>query len=103
MWEVVACVADIGRIVYDHCSEELYKLGRGPSIWDDFAHTKGRITNDDNGDIACDSYHKYKDDIKLLKEMGVCINWYYLYLEISKMKYRNRIPEPGTTISWFYR
>jgi hypothetical protein len=56
----------------------LYKLGRGPSIWDDFAHTKGRITNDDNGDIACDSYHKYKDDIKLLKEM-----------------------EPGTTISSF--
>lgn len=44
--------------------------GRGPSIWDEFVHS-GRITNNDTGDMACDSYHKYKDDIKLLKEMGV--------------------------------
>ncbi|VDI62105.1 lactase-phlorizin hydrolase, partial [Mytilus galloprovincialis] len=45
--------------------------GRGASIWDDFAHMGNRIVNNATGDVACDSYHKYKDDIKILKEMGV--------------------------------
>lgn len=44
---------------------------KSPSIWDDFAHKKGNILNDDNGDIACDHYHLFKTDIALLKELGV--------------------------------
>ncbi len=32
--------------------------GRTPSIWDTFSHTPGKIQNDDNGDIACDHYHR---------------------------------------------
>lgn len=44
--------------------------GRGKTIWDDFAHTKGKVYNNENGDIACDSYHKYKEDIAILKELG---------------------------------
>jgi len=43
---------------------------RGLTIWDEFSHTKGKIYNDDNGDVACDSYHKYKEDIAILKELG---------------------------------
>ena len=44
--------------------------GRGVSIWDKFSHTPGRVLNNHNGDIACDSYHRYKQDIKLLKWLG---------------------------------
>ncbi|NGZ77837.1 GH1 family beta-glucosidase [Saccharibacillus alkalitolerans] len=45
--------------------------GRGPSIWDTFSHTPGRVYNGDNGDVACDSYHRYEEDIELMKELGI--------------------------------
>lgn len=44
--------------------------GRGPTNWDVFSHTKGRVANNDTGDVACDSYHLYGEDIKLLKNLG---------------------------------
>ena len=43
--------------------------GRGLSIWDTFSHTPGKTRNGDTGDIACDSYHRWAEDIALLKEM----------------------------------
>jgi beta-glucosidase len=45
--------------------------GRGPSIWDTFAHTPGKVVNDANGDVADDHYHRYKGDIQLMKALGV--------------------------------
>jgi len=45
--------------------------GRGPSIWDTFSHTPGKVKNGDNGDVACDSYHRIEEDVRLLKELGV--------------------------------
>ncbi len=45
--------------------------GGGPSIWDTFCRVPGKIAYDDNGDIACDSYHRCGEDIGLLKELGV--------------------------------
>ncbi len=45
--------------------------GRGPTNWDVFSHTPGRIANGDTGDVACDSYHRHVDDIALLKNLGV--------------------------------
>jgi beta-glucosidase len=45
--------------------------GKGHSIWDRFSHTPGRIRNEDTGDVACDSYHRYKEDIALLREMNL--------------------------------
>jgi beta-glucosidase len=45
--------------------------GKGESIWDRFSHEPGKIKNNENGDIACDHYHLYKEDIKLLKQLGV--------------------------------
>jgi beta-glucosidase len=45
--------------------------GRKPSVWDTFSKTKGRTVNGDTGDVACDHYHRYKDDVKLLAELGV--------------------------------
>ncbi|MDT3405321.1 GH1 family beta-glucosidase [Mucilaginibacter terrae] len=44
--------------------------GRGKSIWDTFSHIPGKIKNNENGDVACDMYHRYKEDIKLMKEMN---------------------------------
>ena len=43
--------------------------GKGVSIWDTFCHTPGKINDNETGDIACDHYDKYEDDIKLLKSL----------------------------------
>jgi beta-glucosidase len=45
--------------------------GAGPSIWHRFSHTPGRTTNDETGDIACDHYHRYKEDVALMRELGL--------------------------------
>src|SRR5438045_4701753 len=45
--------------------------GRGQSIWDTFSHTLGRIRDHSNGDRADDHYHRYKEDVGLLKGLGV--------------------------------
>jgi beta-glucosidase len=47
--------------------------GRGLSIWDTFSHIKGNIKNNDNGDIACNMYHSYKNDIQLMKDLNTKI------------------------------
>ncbi|MEU1384731.1 MULTISPECIES: GH1 family beta-glucosidase [unclassified Nonomuraea] len=43
--------------------------GRGRSIWDTFSHTPGKVAGDDTGDVACDHYHRYKDDVALMREL----------------------------------
>ena len=45
--------------------------GRGESVWDRFAATPGKVRNGDNGDVACDFYHRYPDDIALMRELGL--------------------------------
>ncbi|MFF3975970.1 GH1 family beta-glucosidase [Streptomyces sp. NPDC001828] len=45
--------------------------GRSPSIWDTFSHTPGKIDNDDHGDTACDHYHRWPQDVSLMKQLGV--------------------------------
>lgn len=45
--------------------------GRGLSIWDTFCRVPGKVANADNGDIACDHYHRYQEDLDLMKWMGV--------------------------------
>src|SRR5688572_8053105 len=45
--------------------------GRGRSIWDTFAHTPGRVRDGDTGDVACDHYHRWPEDVALLDELGV--------------------------------
>src|SRR6516165_1026396 len=43
---------------------------KGPSIWDTFAHTPGNIRDGSTGDVANDHYHRYKEDVKLMKGLG---------------------------------
>ena len=45
--------------------------GRGPSIWDTFSHTPGKVENGDTGDVACDHYHRYPEDIALMQRLGI--------------------------------
>ncbi|CAI9096483.1 OLC1v1032644C1 [Oldenlandia corymbosa var. corymbosa] len=45
--------------------------GRGPTIWDKFAHSFGKVLDFSNADVAVDQYHRYNEDIKLMKDMGM--------------------------------
>jgi beta-glucosidase len=45
--------------------------GRGPSIWDKFAHTPGKVRGGDTGDVACDHYHRYREDVGMMADLGV--------------------------------
>ncbi|MGP3534436.1 GH1 family beta-glucosidase [Microbacterium sp. RD1] len=45
--------------------------GRGPSIWDSFSRTPGKVWNGDTGDIACDHYHRWEADLDLMAELGL--------------------------------
>ncbi|MFD5233705.1 GH1 family beta-glucosidase [Streptomyces qaidamensis] len=49
----------------------VHEDGRGPSIWDTYSHTPGLVANGDTGDVACDHYHRYSEDVVLLRELGV--------------------------------
>jgi len=44
--------------------------GKGVSIWDTYAHTPGNIANGDSGDVANDHYHRYVEDVALMKDIG---------------------------------
>lgn len=58
--------------------------GRGPSIWDDFCNTPGKVFEGHTGEIACDSYNRYPEDAKLIQELGAqgyrfSISWSRLF------------------------
>jgi len=60
------------------CATSAYQIegspladGAGPSIWQRFAHTPGRTANGDTGDVACDHYRRYADDVALMKALGM--------------------------------
>ena len=57
--------------------------GRGPSIWDTFCNTPGKIADGTDGQLGCDSYHRTAEDIALLKKYGAkayrfSISWYVI-------------------------
>ena len=60
------------------CASSSYQIegawnedGKGESIWDRFCHEGSHILEGDTGDVACDFYHRYKEDIALMKQMGI--------------------------------
>ena len=74
--------------------------GKGESIWDRFAHTPGKILDGMTGDVACDHYHRYHEDVALMKELGV--NAYRFSISWSRIfpEGRGRVNEKGLD---FYR
>ena len=63
LWGTATCAYQIEGAVNED--------GRGESIWDVFSHTPGKILNGDNGDVACDHYHRWQEDIQLMKSLGL--------------------------------
>lgn len=64
--------------------------GKGPSIWDVFSHDPGNIVNNETADVTCDSYHKYRDDIDLMKKLGVRLYIFTIWLKtkyITQLRY----------------
>ena len=49
----------------------VHEDGRGPSIWDTFSHTPDKVARGDHGDVACDHYHRYPEDVALMAGLGV--------------------------------
>lgn len=49
----------------------VHEDGRGPTIWDSFSHRPGAVAGGDTGDVSTDYYHRYKQDIALMKELGL--------------------------------
>ncbi len=45
--------------------------GKGENIWDRFSHIPGKINEDDTGDVACDHYHRFEEDIEIMKRIGL--------------------------------
>ena len=45
--------------------------GRGISVWDVFSHEPGKVEGGHTGDVACDHYHRYKEDVALMSEFGI--------------------------------
>ncbi|XP_015667918.1 lactase-phlorizin hydrolase [Protobothrops mucrosquamatus] len=63
--------------------------GKGPSIWDNFTHTSGKIKNNNTGDVACDSYNKVDEDLYLLRALKV--NSYHFSFSWSRIFSDGRI------------
>jgi len=45
--------------------------GKGESIWDRFGHTPGKIKDGSNGDVTCDHYHRYREDVALMRALNL--------------------------------
>ena len=66
--------------------------GKGPSIWDTFSHKPGNIKTGENGDVSCDFYHRYEEDLALLKSLN--FNVYRFSLSWARL-----LPEGTGTIN----
>ncbi|MFA9402078.1 MAG: GH1 family beta-glucosidase [Anaerolineales bacterium] len=69
--------------------------GKGESIWDRFSHTPGKVENGDTGDIACDHYHRWPEDVALMKSLGVRAYRFSLSWPRILPKGRGQINQPG--------
>lgn len=78
--------------------------GRGESIWDRFSHTPGKVFEGHTGDVACDHYHKYREDVQLMADLKIqsyrfSIAWTRIFPEEGKLNknglrfYRNLLEE----------
>ncbi len=75
--------------------------GRGESIWDRYAHTPGRILNGDTGDVASDHYHRYREDVALMSELG--LNGYRFSVAWPRLQPTGRGPLSPDGLAFYER
>src|SRR5579859_3168939 len=75
--------------------------GRGPSIWDTFSHTVGKIQDGSTGDITCDHYHRYRQDVELMQLLGV--NSYRFSISWSRVLPTDRGTINGKGLDFYER
>ena len=75
--------------------------GRGPSIWDTFSHTPGNVANGDTGDVACDHYHRWADDVDLIASYG--LNAYRFSVAWPRIQPAGRGPANQKGIDFYRR
>ena len=69
--------------------------GKGESIWDRFCHTPGKIENGDTGDVACDHYHRWREDVALMQEIGLRAYRFSIAWPRLLPEGRGRVNQPG--------
>jgi beta-glucosidase len=75
--------------------------GRTPSIWDTFSHTPGKVVAGDTGDVACDHYHRYAQDIDLMSELGLTA--YRMSVSWSRVQPHGRGPANQQGVDFYRR
>ncbi|WP_143664196.1 family 1 glycosylhydrolase, partial [Streptomyces murinus] len=75
--------------------------GRTPSIWDTFSHTPGRTAGGDHGDIAVDHYHRYREDVALMADLG--LNAYRFSVSWSRVQPTGRGPAVQVGLDFYRR
>ncbi len=75
--------------------------GRTPSIWDTFSHTPGRVVGGDTGDVACDHYHRYPEDLDLMSDLG--LSSYRLSVSWSRVQPHGRGPANQAGLGFYSR
>ncbi|WP_103501740.1 MULTISPECIES: GH1 family beta-glucosidase [unclassified Streptomyces] len=75
--------------------------GRTPSIWDTFSRTPGKVQNGDTGDVACDHYHRWADDLDLIKDLG--IGAYRFSISWSRVQPTGRGPAVQSGLDFYRR
>jgi beta-glucosidase/6-phospho-beta-glucosidase/beta-galactosidase len=75
--------------------------GKGPSIWDTFSHTPGKVNNNDTGDVACNFYNRYESDIALMKSLGASA--FRFSLAWSRILPKGRGPPNPAGIAFYHR
>jgi len=72
-----------------------YEDGRGESIWDRFCATPGKVRNDDSGAVACDFYHRYPEDVALMRGLGLDAFRFSIAWPRILPDGRGRVNQPG--------
>jgi len=75
--------------------------GRGPSIWDTFSHTPGKVKGGDTGDVACDHYHRFEHDLDLMADLG--LNAYRFSLSWPRLLQQGRGAANGPGLAFYER
>jgi beta-glucosidase len=75
--------------------------GRGPSVWDDFSHTPGKVAHGHTGDVACDHYHRVEQDVALMAEVG--LRAYRFSISWPRVQPDGRGAVNDTGVAWYSR